>query len=546
MYAQQSQGYGAGYGGGQQQYGQQQSFSGGYGGQPQQPQQAYGQQQSMAYEQPQTPAAPANPYAQQPQQQYGQQQSMAYEQPQTPAAPANSYAQQSQQQYGQQQSMAYEQPQTPAAPANSYAQQSQQQYGQQQSMAYEQPQTPAAPANSYAQQPTAAAPANPYSQSPQQYSQQRSLAPQQSMAPEQQTPASQQMYGQQQSMAPEQPALGLQQPTESSSRYGQDSSRSAMSAGLAPVEGSSRYGQDSSRYGQDSSRSAMAPMVEEAEPPQQLPANGPAAMPAPDTTPAAPDTTPATSERDDEKKTKRYKEKSPYQAPGGFKGCQLEGHRGEWKQMMGLYDCSDGKMCHGKPLYRKARTAAGREGEYYYMFSSSLNGAWLVTDDKTDLDSNLGGLKSKSGACKSPCDPGIQFKYYDTELEDWIDDPKLIATPIDMTNRNIAKEARRKKKGSAADEDVSIHTETEHSVAVERCRLKSCRKELTEDAFVCPACEVAKYCDEDCKKADKNHFLAGQGKKSGGSVVPISECKRMKRKALKEDEGKEAKKCVVM
>ena len=163
-----------------------------------------------------------------------------------------------------------------------------------------------------------------------------------------------------------------------------------------------------------------------------------------------------------------------YQEPEA-NGCDLVGHQGEWSNMMGTYEWIDEAKVNGKPLFKKK---AGK-GEVHYLYCSSVNGTWVITDDKDDIESNLCTIKTTSAA-SLPTLRGLIWKFYDNEKNGWFTDDKMSCTPVDV-----------KKKGSNG---PIIPPGTKCSYCQVEAAKKCCRK-----------CESAYYCTKQCMTKARPH-----------------------------------------
>merc|ERR1711918_312533 len=116
----------------------------------------------------------------------------------------------------------------------------------------------------------------------------------------------------------------------------------------------------------------------------------------------------------------------------------------------------------------------------YYIYCSSSDGMWVVTDDKNDIRSNLGAIQTKKrrdGVLPQyPCEPGQRFVAFDSEQQRWMIGLAITATPVDTTQ--------------CAQEIL--------------CNLKSCMKPNPQGP-VCKVCQVARWCSEECRQKDSLH-----------------------------------------
>ena len=103
-----------------------------------------------------------------------------------------------------------------------------------------------------------------------------------------------------------------------------------------------------------------------------------------------------------------------------FPQVTLDGHTGAQAHFMGVYELSAVKA-NGAPRFVRRLAGGGAQ----YLFRSSI-GAWMVTDDESNIAKNRGQLLS-SRASDLPSEAGLGWQYYD---KDWPDDPNLTCTEV--------------------------------------------------------------------------------------------------------------------
>lgn len=159
----------------------------------------------------------------------------------------------------------------------------------------------------------------------------------------------------------------------------------------------------------------------------------------------------------------------------------LSGYTGkDWSGFMGLFEVAKtGTIRNERPLFVKARTSEGNEGRYYYLYASKGHEHWIITDELLDTWDDLGGMRSK-GCSNLPTDPGVgPWSYFDGERDDWVEDPGIKTTVIDIRTHTQQVTASKGRKGG-------------HMVKVcEHCGKTGAR-------YVCPTCKAVSYCNAQC------------------------------------------------
>ena len=97
---------------------------------------------------------------------------------------------------------------------------------------------------------------------------------------------------------------------------------------------------------------------------------------------------------------------------------------------MGTYEWVDEAKVNGKPLFKKKAS----KGETYYLYCSSVNGTWVITDDKEDIDSNLCTIKTTSAA-SLPTIKGLIWKYYRSDTDDWAVEDNMTCSPVNVDKK---------------------------------------------------------------------------------------------------------------
>ena len=94
---------------------------------------------------------------------------------------------------------------------------------------------------------------------------------------------------------------------------------------------------------------------------------------------------------------------------------------------MGTYMLSGG-MTNGAPLYTKSLAGDGGAAvEKHFLYRSSINGKWLVTDKESDIAKNRRGIESSTSS-DLPSESGLTWQYYDGS--EWPDDPNMRCTEV--------------------------------------------------------------------------------------------------------------------
>ena len=83
----------------------------------------------------------------------------------------------------------------------------------------------------------------------------------------------------------------------------------------------------------------------------------------------------------------------------------LVGHRGVRSKLMGPFKRTD-KTVHGYPAFTKTE-----DGVTHYLFRSSDDGRWAVTDDEKHIAKNFGWIVSKDAA-ELPTQEGLEWQYW--------------------------------------------------------------------------------------------------------------------------------------
>ena len=99
----------------------------------------------------------------------------------------------------------------------------------------------------------------------------------------------------------------------------------------------------------------------------------------------------------------------------------LVGHRGVRSNLMGPFERTD-KTVHGYPAFTKTE-----DGVTHYLYRTSDDGHWIVTDDEKNIARNAGWIMSKDAA-ELPTQEGLEWQYADNGSR--MDDSAITCTEV--------------------------------------------------------------------------------------------------------------------
>ena len=98
----------------------------------------------------------------------------------------------------------------------------------------------------------------------------------------------------------------------------------------------------------------------------------------------------------------------------------LTGRTGRHAGLMGTYERAEDRIINGSPLFTKMLAGGGG----HFLYRSSTEGTWLVTDAESRIANNK-GLISSSTAAALPTEAGLVWQYSYGQQRRWQDDANM-------------------------------------------------------------------------------------------------------------------------